>query len=429
MREKIDTKTYLLGTLIWFVASLYYLYQYIVRVSPMVMVDGIRLDYQLDATTFGTLIAIATVFYSACQLPIGILSDLFGTRRMVLSSLGICVLGVGIFANTDSIYFAYISRAFIGLGSAAAFICVSKISSDWFPVHQKSFWFALTVMMGTIGAVLGGKPLAQLVMDNGWRDTMKILTWLGLGILTINIVFLRSKKQNVPSVKNNPHPQNENMDRQALWTQIKHVFSSRVCWLYAIVGMGMYLSISVFADLWGVSFFQQKFNVELEVAAHSVTMAYYGTCAGVLIMAILNQTLFPSRWLIGGSALMVSILMTLIVFGEGLSFTTATILMVLVGFFAGGEVLCFSQSCQHMDVRVAATVTGFLNFIITLGAACMQKICGSALDWFWSGDHALNIMGGDRLYSLSDYQSALLIVIAISLISVVLAFFLPKDID
>lgn len=415
---KMTKQLYMMGIMAWFMGSLYYLYQYILRVSPMVMVDDIRADFLLDASTFGSLMAIGTYCYSAMQIPVGILSDLFGARRMIVLSLVSCIIGIGLFSYTEYMLFAYFGRILIGLGSAAGFVCASKISSEWFPAHQKPLWFAGVVVMGTFGAYLGGNPLAQLVAERGWRESLQVLTIVGVGVLVLNLLFLRNRTSS--QLGSLPI-----LSRHETWEQIKTVFLSRYCWMYAIVALGMYLSISVFADLWGVPFLQNKFGVDREVAATTISMAYFGVCAGVVVTSLLSQFIKDSRPIIGISALLVAVLMAVVTFYEGLSFPMVTVLMFMIGVFAGGEVLCFAQACEHMPVSVAATVTGFLNFIITLGAATIQQGFGYALDWFWSGQ--LDAESG-RIYALSDYQNALFIVILIASSSVFLSFFLPKDI-
>lgn len=419
------------GMLAWTAGSLYYLYQYIIRVSPMVMVDSVRADFLLDASAFGTLMAVGTYCYAAMQIPVGVLSDLYGARRMILISLICCVLGVGLFSYTQYLPLAYLARMLIGVGSAAAFVCVSKISSDWFPPHQKPLWFAGLVILGTTGANLGGNPLAQLVTEIGWRDSLHILTWVGVSVLAINYIFLRDRLVVAGAYKKSDngshHDRVNNQDtfnRQELLLQIKSVFFSRHCWMYAVVALGMYLSISVFADLWGVSFLQEKHGVDREAASFSISWAYNGVCVGVVITALMSQYIKDSRPIIGFSALFIAILMAVMTFYEGLSFPMVSVVMFSIGFFAGGEVLCFAQACEHMPVSVAATVTGFINFVVTFGAATIQQVFGHALDWFWSGQ-----IGADsnRIYALSDYQGALTIVILIACSSIVLSFYLPKD--
>lgn len=427
--QNVRRSTYVLGLLVWFSAALFYFYQYILRVSPMVMVDFIRLDFNLDAGDFGSLMAITTFFYAASQIPIGVLSDLFSARRTVLFSLVACIGGVGLFGYTDNLFLAYVGRALIGLGSAAAFISVSKISSDWFPIRQKSFWFAATVIMGTAGAVIGSKQLAESVTLHGWREILGYLTWLGVGVLIINFIFIKDKPYPDSSANFAPDtPASTALSikaRQHLWHQIREVFFSRICWLYALVAMGMYLSISVFSDLWGVPFLQQKYGLTREIAAHQISFSYYGSCIGVLIAAFASRYFGNTRYIIAGSALMISLSLCGLVFAQGISSSTVSVLVFIIGFFAGAEILCFSEACSHMDVRVAATVTGFLNFIITLGGAIVQKLLGSALDFFWSGEISVT---GARIYNVFDYQNAFILVLLISCFSSILSLFLPKDI-
>lgn len=415
---KMTRQLYVTGFLAWFVGGLYYLYQYILRVSPMVMVDEVRSDFFLDASAFGSLMAIGTYFYAALQIPVGILSDLFGARRTILLSLVACILGTAIFSYTETIFLAYVGRILIGLGSAAAFVSTSKISSDWFPAHQKPLWFAGIVVMGTMGAYLGGNPLAQMVSDYGWRESLYTMILVGIGVFIINLIFL----------KNRVHPSSEKekfIQRQDLWVQIKTVFRSKYCWMYAITALGMYLTVSVFADLWGVQFLQNKFGMSRETAAFSISTTYFGVCAGVIVLSFVSQLLPDSRPIIGISAFLIVFLLSIITYYDNLSVTSINIIMFMIGAFVGGEILCFAQACEHMPTSVAATVTGFLNFVITIGAAFTQQLFGFILDFFWDGQTGLD---GSRLYSTADYQEALFIVILISASSVVLSFFLPPDI-
>ena len=406
------TLLYKRGLIVWFVAVSYYLYQYVIRVSPSVMVDDLMFAFTLDAKWLGYLVATTTFFYALVQVPIGVLSDLFGARKLILYSLVACVLGVGAISMTDSLLVAFAGRAFIGVGSAAGFICVSKIASDWFPVSQKATWFALTILMGTAGAILGYAPLAKLTDAVGWRSALWYLTLLGGIVLIVNIFFLRDKEVERVRV----------VSRSEVIQQIKDVLKSRFAWMYAITALGMYLPISVFADLWGVPFLTLKYGLAKDVAATILSWAYVGTCGGVIFVALVSNLLKGVRLVIGAAAALVTTLISVIVFAPELSQTTLSVLLVSLGVAVGAEILCFSKTCQENDVRVAATVTGFLNFIVTLGAAFVQQFVGWLIKIMWDGQIAGN---GLPQYRVEDYQNAMIVVIFISLTSFVLAFFLP----
>lgn len=406
------TLLYKRGLIVWFVAVSYYLYQYLIRVSPSVMVDDLMFAFMLDAKWLGYLVATTTFFYALVQVPIGVLSDLFGARKLILYSLLACVFGVGAISITDSLLLAFVGRALIGVGSAAGFICVSKIASDWFPVSQKATWFALTILMGTAGAILGYAPLAKLTDVVGWRSALWYLTLLGGIVLIINIFFLRDKEVERVRV----------VSRSEVAQQIKDVLKSRFAWMYAITALGMYLPISVFADLWGVPFLTLKYGLAKDVAATILSWAYVGTCGGVIFVALVSNLLKGVRLVIGAAAALVTTLISVIVFAPELSQTTLSVLLVSLGVAVGAEILCFSKACQENDVRVAATVTGFLNFIVTLGAAFVQQFVGWLIKIMWDGQMADN---GLPQYRVDDYQNAMIVVILISLTSFVLAFFLP----
>lgn len=405
-----------LGITMWLLVVTYYLYQYILRVSPSIMKEEVMISFQVDADGFGSLAAVSTFFYALLQIPGGILSDFYGARRMILISLLLCTLGVTLFAITDHLSIAYLARVLIGSGSACAFLCASKVSSDWFSVEKKSLMFALTVTAGTMGALLGGRPLTALNSSFGWRQSFYLLAFLGIVIFILNLLFMRDR-HTLDLLKKGTV-----ISRPEIWGSIKEIFKSRFCWMYAIIALGIYLSISVFADLWGVSFLMLKYDLPKEIAAQAISMIYVGTCFGVIIIAGISHFLRDYRSLIiGGSALLMASLLTLLVFGNIASIWGMYLALFALGFFAGGEVLCFSNACEAMSISVAASVTGFINFIVTLGAALTQKLIGYAINILWDGSISES---GMPLYTLENYQTAMLFIIIMTFISFVLSFFL-----
>ncbi|WP_032112140.1 hypothetical protein [Candidatus Paracaedibacter symbiosus] len=73
--------------LICLCAALFYIYQFVLRVSPSVMVDDIMLSFHLDAASFAFLTASAMYAYSLMQIPAGIFADKYGARVCILASI------------------------------------------------------------------------------------------------------------------------------------------------------------------------------------------------------------------------------------------------------------------------------------------------------------------------------------------------------
>ena len=83
--------------------ALYYAYEYLLRISPSAMEFALRSHFGLTATGFGILSSVYYYAYVPMQLPVGILMDRFGPRRLLTIACAICVLGTLMFANASSV--------------------------------------------------------------------------------------------------------------------------------------------------------------------------------------------------------------------------------------------------------------------------------------------------------------------------------------
>jgi MFS family permease len=332
---------------------------------------------------------------------------------MILYSILACVIGVGAVAWTENLAVAFVGRALIGLGSAAGFICVSKIASEWFPPKQKAFWFAMTMLIGTAGALLGYAPLAKLTDMVGWRESLMYLAYAGVGVYVLNHLFLKDRE---------PCHQHQPLGRDELVLQIKSVFKNRFTWLYAFMALGIYIPISAFADLWGVSFLILKYGLNREEAANILSLAYVGTCGGVLFIAWLHKVIGQVRLIIRASVGLVAVFMGILLYAPDLSPMMLSVVLICLGVCVGTEILCFSKACQENDPAVAATITGFLNFVVNIGAAMAQQIIGWVIKILWDG--TVN-EAGTPIYKVSDYEMSLTIVVAVSVVAFVTSFVLP----
>lgn len=395
---------------IWSSAVLFYMYQFLLRVSPSVMMDDLMRDFQIDASGFGALSALAMYCYSITQIPLGILSDLFGARKTILLSLILCILGTLVFAHSKLLVTAQLGRILLGTGSAAAFLCVNKITREWLPPEKTATFLGLILTAGTIGALNGGAPLAVLNSSYGWRQTLVWLSMIGGFIFFLNFLILKetplkSKEKYVP-------------------VQFWHLMRNSQCWIYATVAFGSYLSIVVFADLWGTSFLCQLHPIDKTTASLSVSWIYIGLCIGSPTLAWITQIFRKRKLIITLSILMLLVfLSTLIFFCKEIELSYIKYLFFLIGFFSGVEMLCFAGAFDATSTSAAGTVTGFINTVVMLSGAVVQQQIGKLLDLFWSGEISSN---GIRVYSILSYQKALSSMILLMCFSMIASFFIRE---
>jgi MFS family permease len=412
MRRRIITPS----ILVWSCAALFYLYQFILRVSPSVMLDELMQHFAINATDAGMLAAFSMYFYALFQIPAGFITDLLGVRKVVIGSILFCILGTIIFISTPYFWVASVGRCFLGIGSAAAFLCVGKVSTLWFPPERRSTLLGMTMAIGTVGAWNGSSSLSYLVATIGWRESLLVVTGLGALILGLVYVFLADKLNDKFDAKAH------NLDpRSPLTHEAFALIRSKVCWQYAVVAMGIYLSISVLADLWGVSFLMGAHNMTKAAAAQTASFIYIGLCAGSLCLTYLGDRYRCRDVIIATSLLGLLLMLYLVIYETQFSGPFLTPLFFGIGFCSGAEMICFSSALDHFDSRLSGTVTGFINCVVMLGGALIQQQTGLLLDYAWTGGVKDD---GLRAYSTIEYRTALSLTLATVFISSLFAIWI-----
>lgn len=408
------------GTQVWVCAALFYLFQFVIRVSPSVMVDDLMLAYDLDATGFATLSALAMYAYSMMQIPAGIVADLYGARRCILISILICSIGTLLFCSTSILWVAQASRILIGMGSAGAFLCVSKISVNWFGTRLQAQMFGLTMMAGTIGALNGGAPLAYALNFFTWQETLFMLGCIGFVIWGLNYVML----QDAPQEEKKATKLTVRSVVQESLRSLKALFAQPQCWLSAIAAMGVYSCICVLADLWGVSFLMQAYEITKQQAAQVSSFIYVGLCVGSVMIPFISQRILGNKRFILLGLAMIALGFYSLVYGPHYSIGMASGLCLMIGFFSGVEMLCFANACSVLPPRMAGIVTGFVNGVVMLGGSLLQQFIGYVLDRLWDGTMTTQ---GTRAYSTSDFQSAFYLLGGCLVVTLVISFFLKSQ--
>ncbi|MBM3468278.1 MAG: MFS transporter [Alphaproteobacteria bacterium] len=401
---------------IWFCAVLFYLYQYIIRVSPSVMKDDLMVAFNVSASGFSSLSSFALYCYALMQIPVGMLVDHYGTRRMVLSSIFLCATGVVLFASCEQLALGYLARMMMGTGSACAFLSVSKIVNEWFPDTHKGIMMGFVPTFGTLGAYLGGPPLVMLIENQGWRTSLLILATIGFVVLVLNFLSLPTARKGSKEII----PGEETVSFQALMA----VFKNGQAWLFGFVAIGIYLSISVVADLWGVSFVQEKFMVSKQDAAQMISYMYFGTACGCPIFGWISRVIGSVKYtlLIGATGTVA--FLGYLVFASHIPLWLGNATCFSIGICTGAEILCFIAACEMMGPEVSGTMTGFLNCIVSLAGAMIQQHVGMVLDYFWDG--AL-LESGVRAYSIHTYKVAFGVILFFSFTSCLFALFIKSQ--
>ena len=166
---KTDEIITIIGWLICGLGAIFYSYEYLLRIAPSVMEPALREHFDLSATGFGLLSSIYYFAYVPMQLPVGVLLDRYGPRRLLTFACLICVIGTLLFTGTTVFWIAATGRFLVGFGSAFAFVGVLKLATIWLPENRLAMVSGMTSALGAIGAMLGDNFL-EIFVNRLWLD-------------------------------------------------------------------------------------------------------------------------------------------------------------------------------------------------------------------------------------------------------------------
>jgi MFS family permease len=178
-RDLVEHRSLILCVFLPFVAG-YYL-AYLFRTINAVMAAPLAMELGLSADDLGLLTSVYFVTFAAAQIPIGILLDRYGPRRVQSTLLVVAALGSALFAASDHYLGLLTGRALIGLGVAAALTSGLKALVLWFPRDRVPLLSGLMVMLGALGAVTATLPADLLLAWIGWRELFGLLAALTAG--------------------------------------------------------------------------------------------------------------------------------------------------------------------------------------------------------------------------------------------------------
>ncbi|WP_245596510.1 MFS transporter [Nocardioides alkalitolerans] len=153
--------------------------------------------FGISAAQLSTFVMLQLLVYAVMQVPVGLLIDRFGPRRVLLAGTLVLVAAQSAFAFADSFVLALLARAFVGVGDALTFICVLRLVSSWFPLRQIPFMTQLTGTLGQGGAIAAAVPMTWALGTLGWERAYLLAASLGL-VLALGLVVV---VRDAPSVR------------------------------------------------------------------------------------------------------------------------------------------------------------------------------------------------------------------------------------
>lgn len=132
-------------------------------------------ELNLGTADLGLLASIYFLVVTGSQIPLGILLDRFGPRRVQSALLLLAAAGAALFALSSGFLSLLLGRAMIAFGTAASLMSGLKTVVLWFPRERVALVNGCMIMLGALGAVTATAPAEALLDWIGWRCLFEVL--------------------------------------------------------------------------------------------------------------------------------------------------------------------------------------------------------------------------------------------------------------
>lgn len=367
MSEPTKASTLALRVLLPFAAG--YFLSYLYRTVNAVLGPEVARSIELDAAALGLMTGAYFLTFAAAQLPLGLLLDRFGPRRVEAAMLLFAAAGSGVFAIAESAGVLVLGRALVGLGVSACLMAALKANVQFFPSGKLPLMNGIVLSAGGLGAVAATAPVQAALAFTDWRGVYALL-----GVVTVaSAIFLFTTVPDHPA-----HSQGPSLSAQLrdIGTIVADPLFLRIAPVF-MLNLGGFMAIQ---GLWIGPWFRDVAALDPLTSGAGLTIMAAAMAAGFLLLGIIAERLgrlgIPTMTIATTGML----LFWLCSLAMALGWTDAPLLLAAAyGFFGASASLNYAVLTQGFPAHLAGRVNTSVNLCIFATAFVLQWGLGAII--------------------------------------------------
>jgi predicted MFS family arabinose efflux permease len=282
---------------------------------------------------------------------------------------------------------------------SVTFIAMLKLLALGFDERRFATLTGLCMLIGNLGSILAGAPLAWATQAAGWRQVFVVV-----GILSFALAFAsRAWVLETPAGK---------VDRGAWLSGLMSVLKNRATWPGFFANTGLSGAFFTFAGLWAVPYLTQMQGMTRNVASSHVSVYFIGFALGSALWGRVSDSLGkrkPVALAVSGVHVLGWCVWLWATWRDGGSLPLAATyaLCGLMGLVTAGFTLSWASAKEVNPPQLSGMATSVVNVGIFLGPAILQPVVGWLMERTWDG----RIESGVRIYSAGDWRNGMLLIV------------------
>jgi MFS family permease len=395
--------------------AIFYCYEYYLRVAPSVIHPELMQTFNLSQAGLGVLVSYYYLAYVPLQIPVGLMMDFWGPRRVLTLACVLCAIGTYVFAGTSTLWVAKLGRFLVGFGSAFAYVGVLKIANLWLPRKYFAMVAGLCTALGMFGAMSGGILMSNFVRVMGWQETLFASAFVGFILAAILWFVIRDNSDR--EFRSQGRASHKGL---SIWVELLEVVRSKQLWINGMIGCLTFLPLTGFAEFWSVAYLESV-GLSKEQAALGTSMVFLGFAIGGPIWGRTSDYIRSRRIPLMLGSITAAVAACVLLRLQNPTISLLFTVLFALGFLASAQVLVFAVGEDSCRPGMSATTVSFTNFIVMLGGFVLQPLVGIVVDALRS-----NQIQSAAMVNAADFKTALLIIPLGLLLAAGLSFFLKE---
>jgi predicted MFS family arabinose efflux permease len=338
--------------------------------------------------------------FAAFQLPLGVLLDRYGPRRVDSILLLFAALGAYLFAAGESVSQLLLARAFIGLGVSACLMASFKAFVMWFPSERLPLVNGCIMAVGGFGALMVTAPLETLLGVVEWRTVFVVLS-AAAAIAAAAIFFT------VPG-----RPEEHGAREETMAAQLRGlagVFKSSIFWRIAPMATASQATFLSIQGLWAGPWLKDVAGLSRQEVGEHLALIPMSMIIGFLGFGFLSDRLrrVGVRTVTVAAAGMLLFMLAQLAL-VALPALSPAALWCGFGLFGTSGIVCYAALSQSFPKTLAGRVNTALNVLAFSAAFGAQ----------WGLGGLIGIFPADTpgAYSVAGYRLAFAVALGFQLI-------------
>jgi predicted MFS family arabinose efflux permease len=347
-----------------------YFVSYIYRSINAIIGPDLAREFGLSAAGLGLLSGIYFFSFALFQLPLGVLLDRYGPRRVNATLLMVAACGGLWFALASSSTGLTLARAVIGLGVSGCLMSSFSAFALWYPAERLATMNGVAFASGMLGAIMVTVPLEFVLRVLHWREVFYVIVGL---TVTVSLVLFFVVPEKAATRRAPPLP--------AQLREFASLAHDPAFWRMALcIGASQLAAVSL-ATLWVATWLRDVAGYSQAEVARALLLFNVLMIAGYLgfgrasdRMTRQGRSTLP---LLAGGVGTASACLGLVVLGV----RTGAILL-WCGFFtcATASVLSYSLFSRRYSKEMVGRVNSALNVAVFVGMFSGQWAVGLVLN-------------------------------------------------